>query len=158
MLNTFTLDRQSPLPLYYQIQQMLLGNIRSGVLKAGDSLPSEQEIAAKFRISRMTARQALKSLSELGAAYSQRGKGTFVSPFKMEKPFRQVLSFTEEMRASGSRPSSRVLSFETFVPSGEIAHGQGRADCLRWVNRVALGGSVARGPTRVPSCNRPCVS
>src|SRR5256885_3498932 len=125
MLSSFTLDRQSPLPLYYQIQQMLLGNIRSGVLKAGDSLPSEQEIAAKFRISRMTARQALKSLSELGAAYSQRGKGTFVSPFKMEKPFRQVLSFTEEMRASGSRPSSRVLSFETFVPDGEIATALG---------------------------------
>jgi GntR family transcriptional regulator len=121
MLDASTLDRNSPLPLYYQIQQILLGTIRSGALKAGQPLPSEQEIASKFRISRMTARQALKSLGDMGVAYSQRGKGTFVSPFKLEKAFRQVLSFTEETRASGSRPGSKVLSFETLVPNAEIA-------------------------------------
>jgi len=121
MLDASTLDRNSPLPLYYQIQQLLLGTIRSGALKAGQPLPSEQEIAAKFRISRMTARQALKSLGDMGVAYSQRGKGTFVSPFKLEKAFRQVLSFTEETRAVGSRPSSKVLSFESFIPNAEIA-------------------------------------
>jgi GntR family transcriptional regulator len=121
MLDSFTLDRHSPLPLYYQIQQMLLGNIRSGFLKAGDPLPSEKEIAAKFRISRMTARQALKSLSDMGAAYSQRGKGTFVSGAKLEKDFRQVFSFSEEMAARGSHPQSKILAFKRIRPDSQVA-------------------------------------
>jgi GntR family transcriptional regulator len=115
------LERQSVVPLYYQIQQRLLEQIRSGALKPGQPVASEQEIAAKLRVSRMTARQALKSLCDMGVAYSERGKGTFVSPFKLEKGFRQVLSFTEETRASGSRPGSKVLSFESVVPKEEIA-------------------------------------
>ncbi len=69
------LDRQSVVPLYYQIQQRLLEQIRSGKLKAGDLVPSEQDIAARLSVSRMTARQALKSLCELGVAYSERGRG-----------------------------------------------------------------------------------
>ena len=60
----------------------------------------------------MTARQALKSLCSLGVAYSQRGKGTFVSEIKLEKHFRQVQSFTEEMEARGSRPHSKLISSE----------------------------------------------
>ena len=73
------LDRHSVVPLYYQIQQHLLAQIRAGVLKPGEPIPSEQEISDRLRISRMTARQALKSLCDLGVTHSQRGKGTFVS-------------------------------------------------------------------------------
>lgn len=67
----------------------------------------------------MTARQALKSLCDLGVTYSQRGKGTFVSEIKLEKSFRQVLSFSEEMRAT--RPLSRTLSFEVVDPTDDVA-------------------------------------
>lgn len=115
------LDRHSVIPLYYQIQQRLLQQIRSGELKAGASVPSEQEIAARLGVSRMTARQALKSLCDLGITYSQRGKGTFVSASKLEKNIRQVLSFTEEMSARGLRPRSKVLCFEVVPADEEIA-------------------------------------
>jgi GntR family transcriptional regulator len=79
------LDRYSGVPLYYQIQQHLLEQIRSGSWKAGQPVPSEQEIAQLTGVSRMTARQALKSLCNLGLTYSQRGKGTFVSRIKTGK-------------------------------------------------------------------------
>lgn len=115
------LDRHSVVPLYYQIQQRLLEQIRSGTLKAGQSVPSEQEISSRMGVSRMTARQALKSLCSLGVAYSQRGKGTFVSRSKLEKNFRQILSFSEEMRARGSRPRSKVLDFERVQPDSQVA-------------------------------------
>ena len=105
------LDRESVVPLYYQIQQFLLQQIRDGVFKVGEAILSEQEIAAQMKVSRMTVRQALKSLCSHGVLYSQRGKGTFVASAKLEKNFRNVLSFTEEMRNSGFRPSSQVLSF-----------------------------------------------
>lgn len=114
------LDRQSVVPLYYQIQQRLIEQIHSGVLKPGQILPSEEEIAGQLGVSRMTGRQALKSLRDLGVTYSVRGKGTFVSGIKLEKDFRQVLSFTEEMQARGLQPSSKVLSFE-IIPADEEA-------------------------------------
>lgn len=115
------LDRQSVVPLYYQIQQRLLEQIRSGELKAGDLVPSEQEISARLRVSRMTARQALKSLCSMGLAYSLRGKGTFVSRAKLEMNFRQLLSFSEEMKVRGSQPRSKVLAFKRIHPGGEVA-------------------------------------
>lgn len=105
------LDRQSVVPLYYQIQQYLLEQIHSGVFKPGEPILSEQEISAQMGVSRMTVRQALKSLCSQGVLYSHRGRGTFVSETKLEKNFRNVLSFTEEMSNSGWRPTSQVLSF-----------------------------------------------
>ena len=115
------LDRCSVVPLYYQIQHRLLEQIRSGMLETGQPVPSEHEIARRLGVSRMTARQALKSLCDMGVIYSQRGKGTFVSAIKLEKNIRQVLSFTEEMRALQLHPHSKVLCFETVPASDEIA-------------------------------------
>ena len=118
---SISVNRHSRVPLYYQIQQSLLKQITTGRLKTGDLLPSEQEISARLGISRMTARQALKSLCHLGLTYSRRGKGTFVSGIKLEKNFRQVQSFTEEMKARGLKPEARVLSFQTIPARGDIA-------------------------------------
>jgi GntR family transcriptional regulator len=120
-MNLGPLDRNSVVPLYFQIQQRLLEEIRAGRFKPGESLPSEQEIAEGLGISRMTGRQALKSLRDLGVTYSVRGKGTFVSGIKLEKDFRQVLSFTEEMQARGMRPKSKVLSFVIAPADAEVA-------------------------------------
>lgn len=119
-MNPAILDRQSFVPLCYQIQHRFLEQIRSGVLKAGQPLPSEQEIADRMGVSRMTARHALKALCSLGVAYSERGRGTFVSRMKLEKNFRQVLSFSEEMRLRGSRPRSAVLAFKKTHPDSQV--------------------------------------
>jgi len=118
-VNLAPLDRESVIPLYYQIRERLLEQIRAGVFKPGQSLPSEQEIAENFAVSRMTGRQALKSLGDLGVTYSVRGKGTFVSAIKLEKDFRQVTSFTEDMKARGLRPKSKVLFFEVVKADEE---------------------------------------
>lgn len=115
------LNRSSVVPLYYQIQQTLLRRIQSGELQAGHPLPSTQELAASLGVSLMTAHKAVKSLCDLGVLYSRQGKGTFISGIKLEKNFRQVLSFTEEMKARGSKASSRVLLFEARLPSAEAA-------------------------------------
>jgi GntR family transcriptional regulator len=139
------LNRHGFVPLYYQIQQRLMEQIRSGSLKAGQPVPSEQEIAARMGVSRMTARQALKSLCSLGVVYSQRGKGTFVSRFKLEKDFRQVLSFSEEMSARGSRPRSRVLAFKRTQPDSQAAEALNVAsnEEVFLLRRVRLADSVS---------------
>jgi GntR family transcriptional regulator, N-acetylglucosamine utilization regulator len=141
------LDRQSVVPLYYQIRQFLLEQIRSGGLKPGEPVPSEQTISAQMGVSRMTARQALKSLCDLGLIYSQRGKGTFVSGSKLEKSFRQVLSFSEEMAARGSRASSKVLLFEVARADASVADALGLSpgDAIINLRRLRLADAIPMG-------------
>lgn len=114
------LDRGSVMPLHHQIGQRLLSQIQSGVFEPGQPLPPIQEIAASLGVSNMTVRQAVKSLCDLGVLYSKQGKGTFISRLKLEKDFRQILSFTEEMKSRGSKPVSKVLSFEICKGSAEV--------------------------------------
>ena len=146
-MSTHTLDRQSVVPLYFQIRQSLLDQIRSEELKPGDAVPSEQAISARFGVSRMTVRQALKSLADLGVIYSRRGKGTFVAGNKLEKSFRQVLSFTEEMAARGARASSRVLRFrvEGADENASDALGIPIGEKLFSLRRLRLADSIPMG-------------
>ena len=76
------IDRNSPLPIYYQLQQLLKEQIESNALKVGDQLPTEQEMCAQYHISRAPVRQALHALTQEGYIYRQAGVGTFVA----EKP------------------------------------------------------------------------
>lgn len=151
------LDRNSCVPLYHQIQQLLLDQIRSGAFRLGEPLPATQEIAARLRVSQMTVRQAINSLAELGVIYSKQGKGTFVSGMKLEKDFRQVLSFSEDMKARGSVPRSRVLALEVRAPKPEVAEALHlRTDDkivflkrLRLANAVPLGIECSSIPLRL---------
>ncbi|HTX76227.1 MAG TPA: GntR family transcriptional regulator [Terracidiphilus sp.] len=119
------LHRGSGLPLYQQIQQRLMDQVRSGAFKPNEPLPSIEKIAARMGVSQMTVRQAVKSLCDLGILYSRQGKGTFVSGMKLEKEFRQVLSFSEETRAHGATPHSRLISFNVQKPSQETREALG---------------------------------
>jgi GntR family transcriptional regulator len=120
-LTVLAIDRTSVVPLYFQIRENLLAEIRSSRLKAGDPLLSEQQLSAQLGVSRMTARQALQSLCSLGVAYRQKGKGTFVSKIKFEINFRHVQSFSEQMGALGFSVNSKVLSLGMVPAPPEIA-------------------------------------
>ena len=115
------LDKNGFIPLYYQIQRMLMEKIHSGELQEGDALSSEEELARLYRVSRMTARQALHGLKTSGYAFSQRGRGTFVSRPKMEKNIMHLLGFTEDMKQRGMVPSSRVLEQTIIKATEELA-------------------------------------
>jgi GntR family transcriptional regulator len=141
------LYRKNGIPLYHQIQQRLLGQIQSGVFKPSEPLPSIQKIAARMGVSQMTVRQAVKALCELGVIYSRQGKGTFVSRIKLERDFRQVLSFSEETRARGATPHSRLLSFRIQLPNRETkeALGLSHKEKIFRLRRVRYADSVPMG-------------
>ena len=65
-------------PLYRQIVNVFVEQIQSGNRNDGDRLPSESEIVEQFRVSQITAKNALNMLADLGYAERIRGKGTFV--------------------------------------------------------------------------------
>ncbi len=114
-----TIYRNSPLPRYYQLREIMRERIRTGEWKAGDLIPSERELAETYGISRMTARQAITDLVNEGLFYRERGKGTFVSRHKVTQQLLHLTGFTEDIRARGQLPSTRVISAQ-MLPADEI--------------------------------------
>jgi GntR family transcriptional regulator len=115
------LDKNSFIPLYFQIQARFLKEIQSGQLQAGDLLPGEEVLCRMYGVSRMTARQSLQALRQQGLVRSEKGRGTFVIAPKVEKKIAHLFGFSAEMRSLGMKPSSRTLEKTTTAASPEIA-------------------------------------
>src|SRR6266571_1222568 len=113
-----TIFRKSPLPRYYQLKEIMREKIRSGEWQPGDLIPSERELGEQYGISRMTARQAITELVNEGLFYREQGKGTFVSQRKITQQLIHLTGFTEDIRARGQRPGTKVLS-ATMHPADE---------------------------------------
>ncbi|KIL49532.1 GntR family transcriptional regulator [Jeotgalibacillus soli] len=114
-------DKQSPLPMYYQIEEDIKLRIKQDEFSSGDSIPSERELSEMYGVSRMTVRQAVLNLVSSGLLYREKGRGTFVAEHKIEQPLLGMTSFTEDMKARGMEPSSKLLSFTTAPSSSDIA-------------------------------------
>ncbi|MYL35400.1 UTRA domain-containing protein [Pontibacillus yanchengensis] len=115
------IDKNSPVPIYYQIEEAIKSQIINGVLQPGDALPSEREYTEQYNISRMTVRQAISNLVHAGYLYRQKGRGTFVSKQKIEKNLQGLTSFSEDMRARGMKPGNRLVGFEIIPAPSSIA-------------------------------------
>jgi GntR family transcriptional regulator len=76
---TGALSRSSPVPLHEQLARIIRSRIGNGEWGAGQRIPSENEFAQQFGISRMTARQVLVRLSDEGLVHRVQGKGTYVA-------------------------------------------------------------------------------
>jgi GntR family transcriptional regulator len=108
-------------PLYLQIKDLILSEIRVGKYGPHQRLPSERELSIVYGVSRMTVRQALVDLQRGGAVYARVGKGTFVAAPKIDQQLRMVTSFTQEMRARGETPSSRVIQASVQPAPPDVA-------------------------------------
>ena len=73
-----TLERSNPLPLYYQLKEVLKEQIRAGHLAPHTSIPSEPELVNSYHVSRATVRQALARLREQGMIKTLHGRGSVV--------------------------------------------------------------------------------
>lgn len=117
----FKIDKDSLLPIYYQIEEGMKELIATEELKPGDVVPSERELAERYNVSRMTVRQAINNLVNDGYLVRQRGKGTFVANSKIEQGLQGLTSFSEDMRARGMNPSSKLLEFNLIQAPAAIA-------------------------------------
>jgi GntR family transcriptional regulator len=115
------LSKDLPIPLYHQLKTLLLEQISAGRMKPGDRLPAEDELAATYSVSKATVRQALNELSVAGVLRREQGRGTFVADPKLAQGPREMTSFTDEMRARGVRPTSKVLKHDVIKAEGDIA-------------------------------------
>lgn len=109
------IDHGASTPLYVQLKDALVSEIGAGDLKPGDRVGSESELERQHGVSRITVRQALKTLVQEGALYRVPGKGTYVAARKVA-PLAAFTSFSENMRAQGLTPSYRLLAAEVIDP------------------------------------------
>lgn len=103
------LDRDSPLPLYYQLKQTLLGMIQNGELAPGEPLPSEKELEDEYGVSRITVRRALSDLAAEGYLSRQVGRGTFVQRVKLQDRSERLGGFLEHLTGQGLEIESQIL-------------------------------------------------
>ena len=117
------IDKASPVPLYYQLKEFLLAEIKDGGYQVEGAIPTEKEIGEAFDISRTTVRQAITEMVQEGWLYRVKSKGTFVKRRKINQDFIQRLeSFDEQILRSGMRPSTKLLAFQLLeapLPAAE---------------------------------------
>src|SRR5580692_12919096 len=110
--------------LYTQIEDWLAGQIAAGALAPGDRLPTEQDLAGWFGVSRMTLRHALAELAQRGLVTRAvgRGGGTFVGEAKLEQDLTTLAGFSEQLRRHGKVAGARVLG-AAEIPASVTAAG-----------------------------------
>jgi len=121
------LDRASALqkgiaqPIYLQLQDLIRDHISSGAWQPGELIPSEQAMVRQFAIARMTVRQALDGLIHDGLLVRVRGKGTYVARPKVERELSRMHGFSEDMRARGMIPLTRLLARDVIPAPEEVS-------------------------------------
>lgn len=139
-----TINKNLPIPIYYQIEEGMKELIEQGSLKPGDMIPSERELCEAYGISRMTVRQAVNNLVNDGYLVRQQGRGTFVAKEKMEQGLKGVTSFSEDMRARGMVPSTKLLHFGLIRAKKPLAEKLGVSEDapIYELKRVRLGDGI----------------
>ncbi|MCT2594079.1 GntR family transcriptional regulator [Streptomyces sp. N2-109] len=115
-----SVDRNSPVPLYFQLSQQLEAAIERGKLSPGSLLGNEIELAGRLGLSRPTVRQAIQALVDKGLLVRRRGIGTQVVHSQIRRPL-ELSSLYDDLEAAGQRPATRVLRLETTAADAEAA-------------------------------------
>jgi len=130
-------------PLYQQIKGLLTRSLTLGDWKAGEALPSEPELAARFKVSQGTVRKALDALTAEGLLVRRQGKGTFVATHAEE---RVQYRFLRLMPDQGQRTAMqrRFLDFRRLRAPAEIARALALSggDSVLQIRRLLLAGEA----------------
>ncbi len=142
------IDPNDYLPRYYQLASILREHITKGRVEAHQPIPSERELERLYKVSRPTIRQAIDLLVRQGFLSREHGKGTFVSPEKLQKGISELTSFTEDMKQRGIVPGQKILDIGYVEPPENV---RARMDLpmeisqvLR-IERLRLGDGIPMG-------------
>ena len=116
-----TLDKQGPVPLYAQLDDILRRHIDSGEWAVGMMVPSENAIARTYGISRMTARGVLNSLADEGLLIRVPGKGTFIAEPKIETASTAFHGIRAQLESQGFQTATRLVRAEQVKASRRLA-------------------------------------
>jgi len=113
------LDKSVPIPLYYQLIEILQNYINEH--DNNIPIPTENELCEIYAISRPTVRQAINELVSEGLIIRHKGRGSFINKKKIPQDFLlNIMSFNDEMQAKGLKPDTKVLTFCPRKPAPEV--------------------------------------
>ena len=96
---------------YEQLINYYRQQIVDKLLKPGDQLPNEIEIAQAFKVSRMTANKALNILAQEGCIRRVKGQGSFVDNQQIVKAIGNLTSFTDDITKMGQKPGAILIEY-----------------------------------------------
>lgn len=135
-------------PLYRQIKGLILQSLQSGEWKPGESIPSEMDLAARYRVSQGTVRKAIDELAADNLVVRRQGKGTFVATHAEQHVQFRFLKLVPDSGLPGSEgPAQRdIIDCRRLRASAEIARSLGlrTGDAVLQARRVL---SFAGTPT-----------
>lgn len=139
-----TAEAVSRTPAYRRVAGELLRRISSGDLPPGSRVPPERELAARYGISRMTARAAVQLLSQRGLVERRDRSGVFVARPKIEQELATVAGFHDQMLSRGIVPGAEVIRARTVraeeLDAGVTLHlGLAGGDPVHAVHRRRTG-------------------
>ena len=120
-------SRDSPVPMWHQIELALTQDIETGALPAGSRLPNEASVAARFGVHRHTARRALAMLAEKGAVRIRRGHGTFVEAPRLIYPISGRTRFTATLHRQNRSGRHEIVRSEDLAADADVAEALGLA-------------------------------
>jgi GntR family transcriptional regulator len=142
-----TIDPYNALPKYYQLASILRQKIDDGEWEPRSPIPSERQLEQLYNISRTTIREAVDHLVRQGFLYREHGRGTFVSPQKLQKGLMELTSFSEDLVKRGITPGQIIQDMSWVVPSPNILQRlelPAGTEVLR-IQRIRLGDQVPIG-------------
>jgi GntR family transcriptional regulator len=115
----FYLNFESPVPLYHQIEKIILDRIGTeGAV--GRMLPREMDLVKIFGVSRITVNKVNDSLAAKGLIRRRRSVGTQIVSLGVTEDLGRLSSFTEEMRKRGLQVSTELLNVGHHVPAAKV--------------------------------------
>jgi GntR family transcriptional regulator len=131
-----------PVPLYQRVFGILNQSIQDGTYEAGQQLPTETELAAEFRVSKGTVRQALAALADRGLIQRKQGSGTFVA--ETHQPSRFIGSFSDIVLGSKNlrQRDFRLEAGVQFPSAVRLALGAAETHGTAIVRRREINGEI----------------
>ena len=121
------MNRKSSKPLYAQLKTILKEKVENGEWRSNEMIPSENELASSYGISRMTARSVITQLVAEGILYRVQGKGTFVCEDKIEMASLSYAGIRSQLEKKGYDVETRLLEVHQIPAKGSTAQCLGVA-------------------------------
>ena len=107
-------------PLYQQIKALITQSLQSGEWKPGELMPSEVELAARFKVSQGTVRKAIDELAAENLVVRRQGKGTFVATHHEERAHFRFLKLMPD-EGVPHHPDNRIVEVKRIRAPAEVA-------------------------------------
>lgn len=152
------LDRDGPVPIYVQIADAIQEQIDGGRLRAGEAVPSEAALEARFGVARSTARNVVRELRQRRLVHTVQGEGTFVGPAGIPRirPKRALYldiahDIAGKIRRGKLRPNCLIASDATLM----LRHGVAKVTVRKAIAHLREQGWVFTVPYRGTYVNEP---